>query len=257
MVMEASKPTFQPMSMNKIVPIPSRDQVTQIQIGTVLSAIATMIPLMHIRLDEVDGGAMDGGTKAAVQVSLITACNRLDEILKDDSRWDMKEHNDLEKQLSNLYHEHARVLKMQQQQIEYLSRPHVRHSPQLGKTRDGSWIAVLGDIEDIDNSIVGIGESPAKALEAFDDMFNSGVPAHLLAWIMLREEALKNNQTPPTKQEYDEKQTMDPNGPSTSPANEAGGEDARADSDETWPEQDGSGPEMRPPPDGPKGPRRS
>jgi hypothetical protein len=243
--------------MNKVVPIPSHDQVTQIQIGTVLNAIATMIPLMHLRHDDIDGGIMDGGTKSAVQSSLITACNRLDEIMKDNSRWGMNKHNELEKQLSNLYHEHTRVLKMQQQQIEYLSRPHARHNPQLGRMRDGSWIAVLGDINDIDNSIVGIGESPAKALEAFDEMFNSGVPAHLLAWIMLREAALKNNQTPPTKKEYDEKQTMDPNGPISTSGPKEAGLDPRGDSDETGPEPDGSGPEMRPPSDGPEDPERS
>lgn len=244
--------------MNKIVPIPSRDQVTQVQIGTVLSSLATLHGFVHARLDDIDGGVMDGGTKAAIQASLITACRRLDFLMEDDSRWNLKEHTNLEKQLANLYHEHARVLKMQQQQIEYLSRPHVRHSPQLGRMQDGSWIAVLGDINDIDNCIVGIGESPAKALEAFDDMFNSGVPAHLLAWIMLREEALKNNQTPPTKQEYDQKlQSMESNGPANPSTNETGGQDARTDSDPSWPEQDGSGPEMRPPPEGPEGPERA
>lgn len=239
--------------MNRTIPIPSRDQVTQIQVGTVLSAIATMIPLIHIRLDDVDGGAMDGGTKAAVSASLITACRRLDTLMEDNSRWDLKEHTNLEKQLANLYHEHARVLKMQQQQIEYLARPHARHNPQLGRLPNGSWIAILGDVNDIDNSIVGIGDSPAQALDAFDIMFNSGVPAHLLDWIMLREEALKHNQKPPTKQEYDQKQTMESSGPEHPSTNETGGSDPRSYRDAPWPEQDGSGPEMRPPSEGPEG----
>lgn len=234
--------------MQKTIPIPSRDQVTQIQIGTVLSSIATLIPLMHTRLDDIDGGAMDGGTKSAVQASLITACRRLDGLLEDDSRWSMESHEFLEKQLGNLYHEHTRVLKMQQQQIEYLARPHVRHSPQLGRLVDGSWIAVLGSLDDLDNAVVGVGGCPAQALEAFDEIFNGNIPQHLQAWIAIREEALKNNLQPPTKKEYDQKQTLDPNGPSPTSGPKETGLDPRSDSDEVGPDEDGSGPEMRPPP---------
>ena len=237
--------------MNKTIPIQSREQVTQTQVGTVLSTIATMIPLMGMRHDEMDGGAMDGGTKEAVQATLITACRRLDMLLEDDSRWGIQGHDRLENHLAGLYHEHAKTLRLQQQQIYELAKPHIRHNPQLGRLNDGSWIAFLGDINDINNAIVGVGGCPAQALEAFDEMFNGRVPSHLQAWIAVREEALQNGLRPPSKEQYDQSQKLDGEGSHGTDTTQSSGPEAGPDRGEVGPDEEIGGDQTGPHPQGP------
>jgi hypothetical protein len=236
---------FEDESMNKTIPIPSREQVTQHQIGTVLSSIATLVPFFQlIRYEDDDSlkdGPLDGGTKVAIQTTLIKACDRLDKILDDDARWSLDTTRTLETHLSGLYHEHAKLIRLQQQQIYNLNLPHVRHNPALGRLTDGSWIAFLGDLDDINNAVVGVGGSPAQALEAFDEMFNGRIPSHLTAWMEVREEALKNGLQPPTKSEYDQKQTMDRAGSGDSTTHEGDGRDLRDDSENFGPDEEGDG----------------
>ena len=239
--------------MNKAIPIQNRDQITQMQVGTVLSTIATMIPLIN-RHDSFNS-QIDEGAMAVVEGTLINACHRLDTILMDDSRWNIEGICRLETHLANLYHEHAKTLKLQQQQMYDLQRPHIRHNPQLGRLTDGSWIAFLGDPNDLNNAVIGVGGCPAQALEAFDEMFNGRVPSHLQAWIAIREEALQQGLRPPTKQEYDHhKKIMDGTGNHGPEANESSGIHPRPDSDDAGPDEEIGGDQAGPSPKGPKGP---
>lgn len=235
--------------MNKMVPIQSRDQVTQTQVGTVLSTIATMIPLLHIRHSDDSAGRLDGGTLMAVETTLCNACDRLDKILTDESRWGIESHCRLENHLANLYHEHAKTLKLQQQQIYELAKPHIRYSPQIGRLTDGTWIAFLGDIEDLNNAVVGVGGCPAQALEAFDEMFNGNVPSHLLAWMAVREEALQNGLKPPSKDQYDKTKNLDGTGSHGPEKNESGGIQPRSDRDDLGPDQEIGGNQAGPSPE--------
>jgi hypothetical protein len=238
--------------MNKVIPIQSRDQVTQTQVGTVLSAIVTVLPLLNRH--EAFNNQMDEGTVAVVEGTLINACDRLNKILNDDSRWGIEGQCRLENHLANFYHEHTKTLKLQQQQIYELAKPHTRHNPQLGRLNDGTWIAFLGDIDDINNAIVGVGGCPAQALEAFDEMFNGRVPSHLQAWIAVREEALQNGLQPPTKDQYDKSQNLDGAGTHGTEEIENGGPNGSPDRGEAGPDHESGGDQAGPPPAGPKGP---
>jgi len=233
--------------MNKTIPIPSREQVTNLQVSTILSSIQTLMPFFHSS-DWKDGGVMDESTKFSVQTTMIKLCNRLDMVMDDNDRWSMKSTGELEKHLSNLYSEHARTLKLQQQQLYYLNRPHVRHSPSLYRLVDGSWLAILGNLDDINNAVVGVGGSPAQALEAFDDMFNGKIPTHLQPWMEVREEAIKNNLQPPTKEQYD-KQKMDDRRSRGTDKNEGGGIQPGNDSGGSRPDQESGGDQTGPSPD--------
>lgn len=226
----------------KSTPIPSREKVTQSQLGSILSSIATLFPYFNLSdawSDNKVGGALDGGTKAAVSATLIGLCGCLDSIIADKQRWTLDTTRTLETQLGDLYKEHANVLRSQQKQLELLSKPHARHNPILRRLLDGSWAAVLGNLDDLDNAVVGVGGSPAQALEAFDEMFNGNIPSHLQAWIAIREEALKNNLQPPNY----EKSKMDP-GTSADPSTPKGGAGKpRRNRKNTRKDQDGSGPQ--------------
>jgi len=206
--------------MKPSIPILSREQITQMQMGIILGSISTLLPYFRLSdewSDDDSGGALDGGTRAAVSSTLIGLCNRLDEIIDDKSRWSLEATNKLEIQLENLYKAHSEVLVAQQEQLAYMARPHVRHNPTLVRLLDGSWAAILGSLNDLENSIVGIGGSPAQELDALDEMFNGRIPSHLQAWIAVREEALKNNLQPPNY----EKTKLDP-GTSGNPAKPEG-----------------------------------
>lgn len=243
--------------MNKTIPIPSREQVTNLQVSTLLSSLATLLPFYRkssawnadddsARVDRVDGGA-----QMAMELSIVNICDRLDSIVTDQSRWSMAATNELERHLAMLYTEHAKTLKLQQQQLYYMARPSSRHNPAMLRLKDGSWLAILGRIEDIDNAIVGVGGSPEQALEAFDEMFNGKIPSHLEAWMAMREEAIQNNLQPPTKEQYDKKMdqrrnqhTDQPPGTGQQPGSDSGdaGSDEEGSGDQTGPSPDAGGP---------------
>lgn len=240
--------------MNKTIPIPSREQVTNLQVSTLLSSLSTLLPFYRrgSRWDsDDDSGSVsrtDGGAQMAMEVTIVNICDRLDSIVTDQGRWNMAATNDLERHLAMLYTEHAKTLKLQQQQLYYMARPSSRHNPAMFRLRDGSWLAILGRIEDIDNAIVGVGGSPEQALEAFDEMFNGKIPSHLEAWMAVREEAIQNNLQPPTKEQYDKK--MDASGSGTPAKDESGGIHPRPDGGDSGPDEKSGGDQAGPSPEG-------
>lgn len=240
--------------MNKTIPIPSREQVTNLQVSTLLSSLATLLPFYRrgSRWDSDDDSAtvsrIDGGAQMAMETTIVNICDRLDSIVTDQGRWSMEATNNLERHLAMLYTEHAKTLKLQQQQLYYMARPSSRHNPAMLRLRDGSWLAILGRIEDIDNAIVGIGGSPEQALEAFDEMFKGKIPSHLEAWMAVRDEAIQNNLQPPTKEQYD--QAMDQRRNQSPDKPPGTGQQLRSDSDDAGPDSEGSGDESGPSPEG-------
>lgn len=243
--------------MNKTIPIPSREQVTNLQVSTLLGSLATILPFYRrgSRWDsDDDSGSVsrtDGGAQMAMEVTIVNICDRLDSIVTDKDRWSMEATNDLERHLAMLYTEHAKTLKLQQQQLYHMARPSSRHNPALLRLRDGSWLAILGRIEDIDNAIVGVGGSPEQALEAFDEMFNGKIPSHLEAWMAVRNEAINNNLQPPTKEQYDKEmdrsrnrqpENMEGSGSRGGPDSSETGENEESGGDKAGPSPEGGGP---------------
>jgi hypothetical protein len=244
----------QAMKVSQVqIPLPSRESITQHQVSVLLSSIATLLPFFHISHDNEEGGAMDGGTRSSIQTSMIKLCGRLDKIVDDDARWSIDETKRLEQHLAELYTQNIKVLKLQQQQIYHLAKPHVRHSPGLYKLEDGTWAAILGDVNYLNNAIVGVGGCPAQALEAFDEVFNGNVPIHLQAWMSVREEALAKNLKPPTKAEYDEK--MERSGSGNPDPDAGGGSHLRDNCNGAGQDPESSGTESGPSSGDPKGPR--
>lgn len=241
--------------MQKTIPIPSREQVTNLQVSTLLSSLSTILPYYRRnggwKDDDDDSPRVnrtDGGAAMAMENTIINIFDRLDEIMTDQTRWGMDSTNTLEKHLAMLYTEHAKTLKLQQQQLYELARPSNRHNPSMFRLRDGSWLAILGRIEDIDNAIVGVGGSPEQALEAFDEMFKGRIPSHLVAWMAARDEAIENNLQPPTKEQYEKELDQRRN---QSPYKPPGtGQQLRSDSDDAGPDSESGGNESGPSPEG-------
>jgi lambda repressor-like predicted transcriptional regulator len=180
-------------------PLPNRDSITRAQLESLLSTAATMGGLLfQIQgLDEQNGGILDGGAKSAVEATLINVCNRIDTLMEEKDRWSMVHQDTLEATLTKMYDQNTQLIAKQVAIHEEALAPHSRYRPSLRKLPDGMWIAILGTVEDLENALIGIGDCPAKAIKAFDMLFEGHLPAHILEWMTQRETAFQNDQLPP------------------------------------------------------------
>lgn len=155
------------------IKLPSRDQVTAVQINALLQAVQTLNHVVIARGDNADtGGANDGGVCASVDSAIIRACAKLDSIFDDDVRWTLTVQSTLEKQLSEVYAAHLDLLRVQKEAVLAVDLPHRTAGPKLLQLESRKWAAILGDPTHLNNCILGVGDSPAAALADFDEVFN-------------------------------------------------------------------------------------
>jgi hypothetical protein len=153
---------------------------------------------------------VDGGVKSSVDVSLMGLCSRLDRIVADESNWSLTGYRQMEEQYSKLIQAHTAAMEAQRKTNEMITRPHVRLHPTLVRLDIGGWAAFTGDIG-TDSAIVGIGDSPAGAMESFDRVFEG----------LLESATFKTDVE--TIEQKNEKTPMDPSTRSTPPQPEERG----------------------------------
>lgn len=200
------------------IKLPSRDQVTAVQVNTLLQAVQVLNHLAIARgggVTEGAGGPDDGGVCAALDSTIIKALTQLDDIFDDSPRWTLASQSSLEKQLSEVYAANLDLLRVQKQAVLEVGLPHRIAGPKLLQLEGGAWAAVLGDAANMSNCILGIGDSPMAALLDFDEVFQG------------------------TKNKTNEQSKVVGNGDSTINGASGGGLDIQGDSDETGP--DGGG----------------
>lgn len=171
---EMPEPPDAPLRTHSIK-LPSRDQVTAVQVNTLLQAAQVLNQLIVARsavVTEAHGGPDDGGVCSAIDSSLLRVCAQLETIFDDKARWDLSLQNLLEKQLSDVYVAHLDLLKTQKQAMLEVGLPHRNASPKLLYLPEhGQWVAILGNPEKLDDCLLGIGSCPAAALADFDLVF--------------------------------------------------------------------------------------
>lgn len=182
------------------ISLPQRDSVTSLQVSTLLNVgVALMGVLLHPTREHDDpkwrdNKALDGGVLHSAEATFIGVCNRLDSIIADQSRWDFASQNTLEAKLSQVYGAHIEFTKAQTAVARDLILPHRKFNPKLFKLPDGNWAAILGDLNNLDNAIIGVGVTPALALSAFDGMVTGKLPDHLVHWLAENEAQAEQNQ---------------------------------------------------------------
>jgi hypothetical protein len=77
-----------------------------------------------------------------------------------------------------------------------MNTPHFRFKPSLMRLRDGRMLAIIGNVDDLDNAIVGVGNSAEEALKLFDETFTYGVPLHVAKYLAERETDLEEGKKP-------------------------------------------------------------
>jgi hypothetical protein len=240
--------------------MPNREAVNAAQVSLLLNVAQSIVGCLRqpeTELGKEQSPEIDGGARLAMEQTLAKACQRLDNILAEDTRWTFEAQQAMEKQLSQMYAQNTNLLRAQTMLAEEALRPHSRYHPRLIQI-NGVWCAVLGDINDIDNAICGIGETPQEALRAFDDVFTGQVPGHLVNWINAVYDARVAGKTPPLykefKNEQDKTNKLDDTGTGTITKTESPGSPPQGNRPEDGSNDDGRQPDGGP--DGNNGPHR-
>lgn len=182
--------------------MPSRDSINATQVHTLLNIAGMLMPYLIEPAREPENipgnrKKIDGEASMAAQVTFIKVCDRLDKLVEENDRWTFDVQRTLESDLTNLYQHHTALLKEQIIATKAINLPHNRYRPTLYALKDGNYAAILGSLDDLDNAIAAVGDSPAAALQAFDMLFNGQIPPGLFDWLKQREAALDAGTTPP------------------------------------------------------------
>lgn len=153
---------------------PNKENASSVQINNLLQTIAVLTQSVR-DVPELSGGPLDGGVKTAVELSIINACTRLDAIMGENSRWDVADYVALSATMQSMYDENTRLIQEQRAAYAEAASAHNKYKPQLVRLPNGKWLAISGNMNDIDNALVGLGDCPADAIAAFDDMFRGQV----------------------------------------------------------------------------------
>lgn len=214
-----------------------RDLSTGQQIGMLLSVSNTMLQALlnpereHENIPGVK--SMAGEAHVAAENTFIKVCERLDAILEDKRRWGIAYQLNLEKQYNEQHAASLALVNAQREMAEQqktsaaeVTAPHFRYKPMLVKLEEGGWAAFLGDVNDLDKGILGVGADPAAALKSFDEAFAGKLSPAIVAWLKQRETDLETGVDSATpfpdieqKHEVDEQRDRNPEDASGAGAN--------------------------------------
>lgn len=169
-------PNQQPLS-----PMPSRESTCTQQISTVLMVMRELQP--YLLTEIVDIGVehrpdLDGGAGCAAMSTFVKACSRLDEMLDDKTRWNLKENDELYQAITEQMKTAAEVNRNQVEAIKRIQSPAVRLKPAL-TTVAGEFIAFHSTSNLPGGTIIGKGKTPSAALEDFNAAFERIVEQQL------------------------------------------------------------------------------
>lgn len=165
-----------------------------------------------------------GEAKVAAENTFIKCCERIDSILDDMTRWTPEYQKRVEKILEESHAKSIEMMTAQQNAALEASSPHFQYRPNMLRLEEGPWIAFLGDPNDENNRILGLGDNPTDALKDFDRQFSGGVPDNLIAYLKARKQSVENGtklvpypleehqQNEQSDQSLDHRRTEDPHG---------------------------------------------
>lgn len=186
--------TEQKSPENSAVQVLHRDLSTQSQLGMLLAVNSVMMQFLTVEKkdedeDDLSTAPKRGEAHIAAENTLISACDRIDSILKDDKRWGL----DFQMRLEKLFEKNTEVAREVAEKQKKLideclakelaekeaaiqsQKPHVVFRPTLFSLPDQTWVAFLGDPANLPAGIMGTGPNPLAALESFDLAFSGQV----------------------------------------------------------------------------------
>jgi|KBSSwiStaDraftv2_1062776.scaffolds.fasta_scaffold27251_9 hypothetical protein len=154
--------------------VPNRETVNSAQIVAILqvtNALQAYLLSPHRGFDASEAHPeLDGGALAAATVTFCKACEQLNTMLSDQSRWGMDKSGDLYSSIVKTQEAQQAVLAAQKKTLEAALLPHLQFKPQIFQ-HDGIFLAIYGDPGVAAGHIVGRGHTPEAALYDFDLAF--------------------------------------------------------------------------------------
>ena len=180
-----------------------RDLSSSQQVGMLLSICHPLIQVLFSTDREAENipgkRTLSGEARLAAENTFIKVCDRLDTILDDKARWGIDYQLKLEQQYNERHSQQIALMEAQQKAAEQqkasaaaVVAPHFRYKPALIPLEDGAWAAFLGNVEDLDSGILGVGPSPGAALKSFDDAFNGELTPAVKNWLEQHEKDLES-----------------------------------------------------------------
>jgi hypothetical protein len=200
-----------------------KDLTTRMQIDSVLqifgmasSALSNLGRTNPWTTEDSQTAPVDSEAKIEIENTIRGACERLQKLMADDNRWSTAFIDRVEKNFEEATRLQLESLEAQRAGAMEVISPHFRYRPTLLRMVDGNFCAFLGDIDHMEDGIVGVGPTPAAAIEAFDDAFRGVTNPGVLAWLKEREQTLEEGttqETPfPTKENNESTRNMDGGG---------------------------------------------
>ena len=190
-----------------IVPLSRTETTTATQVNTLLQILqTTVMPISNFQLPDGWKGTpeLDGGVKAAMETTAVKVCDRLNEIIEDSKRWGSGDFEAIEKSVSEYYQAAAELTTAQAELQKEVQTPHFRYRPVLIRLEHDIWVAVVGSTI---RGLVGIGATPAEAIQSFDQVFTGEIPPPIMAWLEAHEAAIRAGIASPPFPNEDEEQT--------------------------------------------------
>ncbi len=167
------------------VAVPSREAVITVQMNNLLRAADMLLGFAaNTRKEDFDSPPracpeIDGGLKTQADITTVAVLDRIERLAKDDKSWGTEQQQEMHKAAMDMYRRNTELLQLSAMAAEMATRPHVRLQPRLLRHPEGGWMAVLGDLTDGNNLIVGMGASPEDAVFDFDLKFRAADAALL------------------------------------------------------------------------------
>lgn len=187
------KPSHQVVLSNRCIETQAQMQNLLQVMGMTASALQTHRPAFNFFNPESgdtprqqDGPVPMTEGQIALENTLRAACERMEKLLNDDSRWDDTFQRRVEKEYDELHKLQMEMIDGQRAAAAEVTSPHFRYRPELQRLRNGQWMAILGDPAQLEFAIYGIGDSAQQAMEEFDHVFRKGVPKSLAIWLERR-----------------------------------------------------------------------
>ncbi len=188
--------------------IPTREAVTRMQLEMLQTVINTLNPFIlgesrrsfFMMEEEQTPRKIDGGAAASAVVTFNNICERIDAILADQSRWDTSAHDKLYNSIAAVQKAQVEYLTAQAEGQKVLARPSVQFHPTVAN--DGSqFICFYGDINKPGYAVIGVGNTPAEAMESFDRAFSKTPQEQIIMAADARAEAVsqKTKRKPKTE----------------------------------------------------------
>lgn len=154
--------------------IQTREEVTAHQVAILLNIVHAMRSMAFVDNREHEGQPhqLERETHFAASATLVNACGKLDDILKDKSRWSVDQHNEIHHAVVHAHQKQEELMQANLDLVEMHKRPSMQLRPMIATYGMEYFIAYWGKLEEPGMSIVGRGRTPDEALKDFDKAFH-------------------------------------------------------------------------------------